>query len=232
VALDDLPPVDVVVLSHNHYDHLDRASVAALNERSAGQTLFLVPLGIKAWMEKQGIRNAVELGWWDQHTHRGVDFAFTPVQHWSARALGDRNRTLWGGWAVFAPDFHWYFSGDTGYSRDFADTRERFAARQRDGGFDAALIAVGACEPRWFMRDQHVNPAEAVQVHKDLGARRSIGVHWGTFTLTDESLDQPPRELAQARRDQGLSEDEFFLLRIGETRRLPRRGGENGTISP
>ncbi|MBI2772405.1 MAG: MBL fold metallo-hydrolase [Burkholderiales bacterium] len=223
VALADLPPVDVVVISHNHYDHLDHASVTALNERSAGQTLFLVPLGLKPWMAKQGISNAVELDWWDQHSHRGVDFFFTPVQHWSARALGDRHKTLWGGWAVFAPDFHWYFSGDTAYSRDFLDTRERFAARQQGGGFDAALIAVGACEPRWFMRDQHVDPAEAVQVHKDLGARRSIGVHWGTFELTDESLDQPPRDLAQARRAQGVAEEDFFLMQIGQTRRLARR---------
>lgn len=224
VALQDLPPIDVVVLSHNHYDHLDRASVTALSARGAGRTLFLVPLGIRAWMAKLGITNVVELDWWDSHRLGGVDFFFTPVQHWSARALGDRHRTLWGGWAVFAPEFHWYFSGDTGYSRDFLDTRARFADRQQDGGFDAALIAVGACEPRWFMRDQHVNPAEAVQVHKDLGARRSIGVHWGTFNLTDESLDQPPRDLAQARRDHGVAEEDFFLLKIGETRRLPRRG--------
>lgn len=224
IALDELPPIDVVVISHNHYDHLDHASVVQLHRRGGGQTLFLVPLRLKAWMARQGIAEAVELDWWDGHTHRGVEFFLTPVQHWSNRVLGDKHRTLWGGWAVFAPDFHWYFSGDTGYNgRDFVDTRERFAHRQAGGGFDAALIAIGACEPRWFMKDQHVNPAEAVQVHLDLGARRSIGVHWGTFNLTDESLDQPPRELAQARLDRGIAPDEFLLLQIGETRRLPRR---------
>lgn len=230
VALEDLPPIDAVVLSHNHYDHLDRASIVALDARGQGKTIFLVPLGLKPWMEKHGVRNAVELDWWDAHHLRGVDFVFTPAQHWSARALGDRHKTLWGAWAVLSPDFHWYFSGDTGYSRDFLATRAHFAQRQQDGGFDLALIAMGACEPRWFMRDQHVDPAEAVQVHLDLGARRSVGVHWGTFNLTDEPLDQPPRDLAGARRAAGLADEDFFLLKIGETRRLPRRpkAGQSG----
>lgn len=226
MALKDLPPIDVVLISHNHYDHLDKQSVLDLAARSAqaGQTptLFLVPLGVKAWFTDLGIGNVVELDWWEQHVHQGVAFNFTPVQHWSARGLGDRSQTLWGGYAVFAPDFHWYFSGDTGYSKDFADTRERFSARNA-GGFDLALIAVGAYEPRWFMKEQHVNPAEAVQIHKDLGAKRSVGVHWGTFSLTDESLDQPPKDLAQARQAQGLRDDEFFLMKIGETRPLPPR---------
>jgi N-acyl-phosphatidylethanolamine-hydrolysing phospholipase D len=223
VALDALPPIDVVVISHNHYDHLDRDSVRALHARSGGKTLFLVPLGIKPWMAEQGIHHVVELDWWRSHTVSGVEFFLTPVQHWSARGLGDRSHTLWGGWAVFGPDFHWYFSGDTGYSRDFTDTRERFAQRNGAAGFDLALIAVGAYEPRWFMKEQHVNPAEAVQIHRDLQAQRSIGVHWGTFNLTDEPLDQPPRDLAEARRAAGLSEEDFLLLKIGETRRWPRR---------
>lgn len=223
IALSALPPIDVVLISHNHYDHLDRDSVERLSQRSQDQTLFLVPLGIKPWLENLGIRNVVELDWWDAHQHRGVEFRLTPVQHWSARGLGDRNQTLWGGWAVFASDLHWYFSGDAGYSRDFADTRRRFADRHHEGGFDLALLPVGAYEPRWFMQQQHINPAEAVQAHKDLGARRSLGIHWGTFALTDESLDQPPRDLAAARQAHGLGADDFFLLRIGETRWLEPR---------
>ena len=226
LALKDLPPIDVVLISHNHYDHLDKQSVRDLAARppveGRAATLFLVPLGLKSWFLDLGIMNVVEMDWWDQQVVRGVSFHFTPVQHWSARGLGDRSQTLWGGYAVFAPDFHWYFSGDTGYSKDFVDTRERFRERH-PGGFDLALIAVGAYEPRWFMKDQHVNPAESVQVHKDLGARRSVGVHWGTFSLTDESLDQPPKDLALARQAQGLSEENFFLMKIGETRRLPAR---------
>jgi N-acyl-phosphatidylethanolamine-hydrolysing phospholipase D len=222
IAPAQLPPIDVVLISHNHYDHLDRASVLLLSERSGGKTLFLVPLGLKPWFAQQGIDNAIELDWWDVHMHRGVEFRLVPVQHWSARSLGDRNRTLWGGWAVLAPDLHWYFSGDSGYSRDFADTRGRV------GGLDLALLAIGAYEPRWFMQAQHMNPAEAVQAHKDLGARRSIGIHWGTFNLTDEALDQPPRELAQARQAQGIGEQDFFVLRIGETRKLePRKAGQS-----
>ena len=155
-----------------------------------------------------------------------TEVVLTPVQHWSGRGLGDRMETLWGGYAVFAPDLHLFFSGDTGYSKDFADIRARFADRQRPdqgGGFDIALIAVGAYEPRWFMASQHVNPAEAVQIHLDLGAKQSVGVHWGTFELTDEALDEPPRALAQARRDKGLADDRFVVMAIGETRRLPRR---------
>jgi N-acyl-phosphatidylethanolamine-hydrolysing phospholipase D len=222
VALEDLPAIDAVVISHNHYDHLDKGTVIALNARARGDTLFLVPLGLKAWMAGLGITNVVELDWWQSHALRGVEFFLTPVQHWSARGMGDRCQTLWGGWAVFGADFHWYFTGDTGYSRDFIDTREHFADRNADG-FDLALIAVGAYEPRWFMKAQHVNPAEAVQIHKDLAPKRSVGVHWGTFNLTDEPLDQPPRDLAEARLAQGVPEEDFFLMKIGETRRLPRR---------
>ncbi|RYX91325.1 MAG: MBL fold metallo-hydrolase [Comamonadaceae bacterium] len=228
IALADLPPIDVVMVSHNHYDHLDTASVQAIAARSAQAgkpTLFLVPLGLKSWFASRGIDNVIEMDWWDRHVFRGVEFNFTPVQHWSARGLGDRSQTLWGGYAVFAPDLHWYFSGDTGYSKDFQDTRARFAEREKDGrgGFDLALIAVGAYEPRWFMASQHINPAEAVQIHRDLGAKRSVGVHWGTFELTDEPLDQPPKDLAAARTAQGLKADDFVTLAVGETRVLSAR---------
>lgn len=229
IALADLPIIDVVLISHNHYDHLDKASVLDIAERSkaAGKpTLFLVPLGMKSWFTDLGIANIVEMDWWDRQVLQGVEFNFTPVQHWSARSFGDRSQTLWGGYAVFAPDLHWYFSGDSGYSKDFADTKARFADRlsaDKGGGFDLALIAVGAYEPRWFLAEQHVNPAEAVQIHKDLGAKRSVGVHWGTFELTDESLDQPPKDLAAARAAQGLKDEDFSVMAIGETRVLPAR---------
>jgi N-acyl-phosphatidylethanolamine-hydrolysing phospholipase D len=227
IPLRELPHIDVVVISHNHYDHLDRGSVRGLADQAGGAPLFLVPIGLKAWLAHIGIVNAVELDWWDVHVHGGVSFHFTPAQHWSGRSLSDRNKTLWGGWAAMSADCHWFFTGDTGYSRDFADIRERFAglhAPQSGGGFDIALIAVGACLPRWFMKEQHVDLDEAVQIHLDIRAKLSVGVHWGTFSLADDPLDHALHALGAARAAKGVAGEAFFLLPIGGTRRLPRRG--------
>jgi N-acyl-phosphatidylethanolamine-hydrolysing phospholipase D len=230
ISLKDLPRIDAVLISHNHYDHLDTASVKALNQQAGGSPLFIVPLGVKKWFASEGIENVQQMDWWDKQTVKTaageVEIHFTPVQHWSARSMGDRRATLWGGYALFAPDFQLYFSGDTGYSQDFLDTQKHFAARQTaalGGSFDMALIAVGAYAPRWFMKEQHVNPEEAVQIHLDLQAKRSIGVHWGTFDLTDESLDQPPKDLAAARAAKNLPNEAFDVMAIGQTLKLPKR---------
>ncbi|HWH82923.1 MAG TPA: MBL fold metallo-hydrolase [Burkholderiaceae bacterium] len=230
LALAELPHIDVVLISHNHYDHLDDASVRALAAQPGGQPLFVVPLGLKAWFAARDIEHVVELDWWQSHLLPGaagpVEVVMTPVQHWSGRSLTDRLKTLWGGYAVFAPELHLFFGGDTAYSQDFADIARRFAARQTPalgGGFDLALLPIGAYEPRWFMRSQHVDPDEAVQIHLDLHAKRSLGIHWGTFELTDESLDRPPIDLAAARAAHQVPDADFFVLAIGQTRRLPRR---------
>ena len=224
LALTELPHIDAVVVSHNHYDHLDAASVKALAAQAGGPPLFIVPLGVKAWLAGAGITNAVELDWWQSARVGTVEIVFTPSQHWSGRSLGDRMETLWGGYAFFAPDFQAYFAGDTAYSKDFADIHSRFAARHGAGrGFDVALIPIGAYEPRWFMSPQHVDPVEAVRIHRDLAAASSIGVHWGTFQLTDESLDEPPQALARAARAAGLADDAFTVLAVGATRRFARR---------
>lgn len=222
LALDELPRIDLVLISHSHYDHLDLRSVRGLAAQSGGSPLFMVPLGIKEWFERNvpaSHGQVRDFDWWDQlelsdETGRTM-VHFVPAQHWSQRTLRDRNQTLWGGWVVEQPDFMFYFAGDMGYSQDTRDIGERF------GGFDLAAIPVGAYEPRWFMKSQHINPEEAVQVHRDVRARRSIGVHWGTFHgITDEPLDQPIADLAEARERHGLTEDDFFLLRHGETRRF------------
>ena len=227
LPLDALPRIDVVLVSHDHYDHCDVASLGALARQAGGGPLFVVPLKLRGLLAAHGAQRIAELDWWQSVSVPGakgpVDIVLTPVQHWSGRGLHDRMRTLWGGYAVFAPDAHVYFGGDTGYSRDFADTRARFASRQAAGGFDLALLPIGSYEPRWFMQAQHVNPDEAVRAHLDLGARRSLAVHWGTFPLADEALDQPPRELAAARAKHGVGDDAFILLPIGGTLKLPPR---------
>ncbi len=224
LTLAQLPHIDLVVISHNHYDHCDAPTLQALNAQPGGPPLYLVPLGLKAWAAELGIERVVEMDWWQSHRLGAVEVVMTPVQHWSGRSLNDRLQTLWGGWALFAPDAHLFFAGDTGYSPDFADIARRFADRQADGGFDIALIPVGAYAPRWFMKQQHVDSDEAVRMHRDLGAKRSLGIHWGTFELTDEALDEPPRALAQALARAGVGEERFFLLALGQTRKLPRRG--------
>lgn len=230
IALDQLPHVDLVLVSHNHYDHLDGASVDALARQPAGPPTFVVPLGLKAWFSTRGISSVIELDWWQTHslstpTHL-IEIMLCPAQHWSGRGLADRMKTLWGGFAVLSNDCHLFFAGDTGYSRDFEDLRERLSERQRPdagGGFDLALLPIGAYEPRWFMATQHVNAAEAVKIHRDVRAKASLGVHWGTFELTDEALDEPPQSLRREAASAGLEDSEFFVLAVGETRLIRRR---------
>lgn len=219
MTLDQLPHIDVVLISHNHYDHLDKPSIEALNRQLGGPPRFLVPLGVKAWMTGIGVTNAEEFDWGDETRAAGLDIWFAPAQHWSARTPFDRAKTLWGSWVVktrkdAAHPYSLFFAGDTGYSPDFRDIGARF------GGFDLALIPVGAYDPRWFMHAQHVDPEEAVRIFEDLHAKKAIGIHWGTFELTDEPLDEPPRRLADAVRHAGLPADAFTVLEHGETIRL------------
>jgi len=219
IRIDELPRIDIVLISHSHYDHLDEDSVRGLNAQAGGPPLFIVPLGIERWLEGVGIGNTRALDWWDSVQVGQVTVHLTPVQHWSRRTLTDANRTLWGGFVVEGQSRgkarRVFFSGDTGYSeRHFTEIGSRF------GGFDLALLPIGAYEPRWFMRAQHVNPEEAVQIHRDLGARLSVGIHWGTFPLTDEPLDQAATDLAAAREKLGVASREFVVLRHGQTLRL------------
>jgi N-acyl-phosphatidylethanolamine-hydrolysing phospholipase D len=210
----DLPRIDVVVISHNHYDHLDTDSVRDLVKQAGGPPLFLVPLGVEKWFHGQGIQSVKAMDWWDQHAVKGVTFHFVPAHHWSSRSPFDRNASLWGGWVAKSSSFSFYFSGDTGMGEDFAQIAKRF------GRFDFSAIPVGAYEPRWFMQSQHVNPHEAVQIHKTVGSALSLGVHWGTFELTDESLDQPMVDLPLARKALGVADTDFVLFQHGETRVL------------
>ncbi len=212
-----MPHIDMVVISHNHYDHLDQETVLRLSRQSAGSPRFFVPLVNKAWFADLGVADVVEMDWWDRRDFKGLEVHFTPVQHWSARTPNDRLRTLWGGWYIKAPGWRAFFTGDTGYSKDFADIAARL------GAVDFAMVPVGAYEPRWFMASQHVDPAEAIRIHRDLKARFTLGIHWGTFELTDEPLDEPPRRLALELARAGLGPSVFSVVRHGETLRLPWR---------
>jgi L-ascorbate metabolism protein UlaG (beta-lactamase superfamily) len=212
VRLDELPPIDAVLVSHNHYDHLDRETLRMLQAQPGGPPRFVVPLGIDRWLKGEGITRVDRLDWWDVLRVDGLEIHLTPAQHWSSRSPWDRNTTLWGGFVVRTPGFSFWYSGDTGYSADFRDIGARF------GGFDLVAIPVGAYAPRWFMKDQHVDPMEAVQVFKDVGAREGVGVHWGTFELTDEPLDAPIAALREALDALGVARERFVLYRHGETR--------------
>lgn len=217
VRLDELPRIDVVLVSHSHYDHLDLPTVRALAAQAGGPPLFLVPLGIDDWMRRNGIAGARALDWWDRIAvpgAPGLEAHFVPAHHWSSRTPWDRNRTLWGGWVLKTPSFSFWFAGDTGASPVFAEIGRRF------GGFDFAAVPVGAYEPRWFMREQHVNPEEAVELVRVTNTRRAVGIHWGSFELTDESLDAPPAELARARAAAGMAVERLETWKHGEMRVL------------
>lgn len=216
LTFEELPRIDVVLISHNHYDHLDLNTVRRLSRHGGNhhRPRFIVPLGIKAFLEQEGINNIVELDWWQQARFRNLTIHSVPAQHFSARTPFDKNQTLWSGYVVVHPEFRFYFAGDTGYSPDFKTIGARF------GPLDLAALPIGAYEPRWFMRAMHVNPEEAIQIHQDVRARYSVAIHWGTFELTDEPMDEPPKRLRAALRYRGISEEDFFVMQHGETRRL------------
>ena len=212
-----LPHIDIVLISHNHYDHLDAATVTRLARQPGGTPRYMVPLGLGEWFKRRGLHSVTELDWWQIFSCLGLTLTFTPVQHWSARSAWDRDRSLWGGWRLDHRDFSFFFAGDTGYSPDFKEIHGRL------GPVDLAALPIGAYAPRWFMQVMHVDPDEAVKIHLDLHARQSVAMHWGTFVLTDEALDEPPQRLARALTDANLSAQDFWVMRHGETRPLPTR---------
>jgi L-ascorbate metabolism protein UlaG (beta-lactamase superfamily) len=214
-SLDALPGVDLLLVSHNHYDHMDLPTLREVRKRWAPR----VATGLRnaRHLAKAGIRSAVELDWWDSTELAGTRVTYVPAQHFSARGLFDRNRCLWGGFVVETGGVTVYFAGDSGYSPYFAEIGRRFPR------IDLALIPIGAYEPRWFMRQNHADPSEAVRAHLDVGARRGIGMHFGTFQLTDEAIDAPVREMRIARAGAGLTESDFDVLAFGETREYETR---------
>ena len=212
VRFDDLPPISLVLLSHNHYDHCDLGTLRLLERRF--HPPVVTPLGNGRLLGSAGIRRVEEIDWWGTASAAPLPITLTPAQHFSARGPFDRNRALWGGFLIEAGGLRILHAGDSGYGPHFREIGARL------GPIDLALLPIGAYEPRWFMKDIHMNPAEAVQAHLDLTARRSIAMHFGTFQLTPEGIDEPVRELAKAVRERDVPAERFRAVEVGEAVRL------------
>jgi L-ascorbate metabolism protein UlaG (beta-lactamase superfamily) len=209
VRFEDLPPISLVLLSHNHYDHCDLRTLRLLDRRFHPRVV--TPLGNGRLLRSAGIHYVEEVDWWETASAAPLPITLTPAQHFSARGPFDRNQALWGGFLLEAAGHRILHAGDSGYGPHFREIATRL------GPIDLALLPIGAYEPRWFMKDIHMNPAEAVQAHLDLAARRSIGMHFGTFQLTPEGIDEPVRQLANALRERSVPAERFRTLEVGES---------------
>ncbi|MGI9328802.1 MAG: MBL fold metallo-hydrolase [Pseudomonadales bacterium] len=229
VAIAQLPPIHAVVISHNHYDHLDIATIQQLGN----DPVYFVPLGLGPWLQARGIATTQirEMDWWQEDAIRvegqELQVTATPSQHFSGRGLFDRNKTLWASWRLGWNDFQTWFGGDTGYN---AQQFKEIGARL--GPFDLGIIPIGAYEPRWFMSTVHVNPEEALLIHRDIGAQSSMGIHWGTFVLAGEGVLTPPAALATARQRQGMDAEDFVAFAVGETRHYESKLKQTSPAKP
>lgn len=211
LSVAELPEIHGVVLSHDHYDHLDARTCRALLERFGAKLPFCTPIGYRRLLAKLGASHVLESDWWqDAPLQPDVQVVCLPAQHWTRRGM-DTDARLWSSWLLRTDDYSIYFSGDSGYCPAFCDIRERVGAP------DIAMLPIGAYEPRWFMKAAHMNPEEAVQSFLDLGAREFVAMHWGTFKLTDEPMLEPPERTRQEWTRRGLSPDHLHIPFHGET---------------
>ncbi|HEU4560314.1 MAG TPA: MBL fold metallo-hydrolase [Longimicrobium sp.] len=213
VPWDALPPIDAVLLSHDHYDHLDEGTVKRLHARFGSGLRWITPLAYREWFSGVGVENVTELDWWDEAEVGGIRIACAPAQHWTRRKLREMNDRLWASYALLLPDGRRiYFGGDSGYFRGYEEIGRRL------GPFDVCMLPIGAYDPRWFMAPAHMNPEEAVRAYRDLGGRGAfLAMHWGTFRLTDEDPLEPPVRARAAWQSENLPADDFHILRHGET---------------
>ncbi len=211
IEIDNLPKIDFVVVSHNHYDHLDLPTLTALAQRNT-DTKFFVPLGNGKLLNSKGIENVTEMNWGDSATYKDLTIHCLPTQHWSKRSISDTRKTLWSSWAVTGPAKRFYFAGDTGYFPGFKEIGEKL------GPFDVAAMPIGAYEPTAMMKASHMDPAEAVMATLDIKADKALAIHFGTFDLSDEPLAQPPVLFREAAASTVLAGDKTWVFDIGETR--------------
>ncbi len=211
LALDDLPPIDFVLISHNHFDHLDLPTLRDLAKRN-DQTQFIVPLGNGDLLRGAGISNIQELDWGQTTVIDGATIYCLPAQHWSKRSLNDAHKALWSSWAVIGEQRRFYFAGDTGYFSGFEDIGQKL------GPFDLVAMPIGAYEPSAMMREAHMNPEEAVRAAQDLGAKTVLAMHFGTFDLSDEPLSEPPIRFKAAAKNTAFGDENSWVFDIGETR--------------
>ena len=215
VKYKDLPPIDIVLVGHNHYDHLDIETLKLLHKDHKPK--FIVGLGVDLLLKEEGIDNVKALGWRESINISNIEYHFVECQHWSARGLFDKNVTLWGSFIIKLSNKSIYFASDTGYSEHFKEQRKIY------GAMDISLLPIGAYEPRWFMKSQHMNPEEAVKSHIDLESGFTIGMHFGTFQLTDEAIDTPEKELQLALLKYNITKEKFIAPVFGQQFRIERK---------
>ncbi|MFU9136040.1 MBL fold metallo-hydrolase [Erwinia tasmaniensis] len=220
LSIADLPALDCVLISHSHYDHLDRKTIRQILRRFP-DVEFIVPLGLQSWFRKRGAGKVSQLDWWESTQTAGLTVHAVPARHWSMRTPFDRNRALWCGWTIKSSAVNFWFTGDSGYSDNLLEINRRL------GPFNLAALPVGAYAPKWFMRGQHMDPEQAVSLHAALGQPLSIPIHWGVFELADESLDEPPVVLAAAMQAAGLDAARFQAWKIGTKKSLNNISQEN-----
>ena len=217
-----------MLLSHDHYDHLDEWTVRQLVERCGDAITWFAPLGHRSWLRRRGARRIVELDWWEEASLQGLRVRALPAQHWSSRSHRDRFRRLWASWAIRdASGAAIYFGGDSGWFPGYGEIG------RGAGPFDLVLLPIGAYDPRWFMRRAHMNPEEAIRAYAELGGGGVFGsMHWGTFRLTDEDPLEPPERVRAAWHDRKLDPRNLWIPAHGETRRIPVGRGQESAIRP
>ena len=217
INIADLPQLDVIICSHNHYDHLDIKSLKRIKEKFGAKVRVFCPLGLAIYFRQCGFTEVQEMQWYEEARHQEIAILCLPAIHNSGRSLFDKNKTLWCGFGVKSKDFDIYFSGDTAYHPQIFKK-----IKSKLGNCDLAIIGIGAYAPQNLLTQYHTNPEQAIQVAQDVNAKNMIGMHWGTLNLSDEPLDEPIKRFKQAAQAQNIKSSAVLLMKLGETRPLKK----------